>query len=300
MINPTPSNPTPASQQQRTLLDAAAQHLPTATVLHTAQRADGDENQKALVLAMPAGQKLETLDLEQFSTTPARVRAERTAQDMPSLLAYVARHHEPRTQVWASMDLEGPTPLVITAQMDDHFLAEPSWCEHRITYAPAPSAEWQMWAGRSGKNGKHMSQMDFAAFLEANISDIHAGEGLPSGGDMLKMALEFEAVQEMRLRSHVRLQNGGLSFEYVGTDDQATVKKMSVFDRFAIAIPVFRHGERFQITARLRYRNNPTGPVFWFELHRPDRALEEATKDALEALREGLPAGTPVFLGATG
>ena len=60
--------------------------------------------------------------------------------------------------------------------------------------------------------------------------------------------------------------------------DAATIARMRVFDRFALAIPVFWGRPRYPLAARLRYRIAEGKVRFWYELIRPDRVHEEAAK----------------------
>jgi uncharacterized protein YfdQ (DUF2303 family) len=290
--NPASTPGSAAQAPHRTLLDAAAQHLPTTT-----QVADINPGEPGMhnvrVFAVPAGHRLEALRLEDAAPFPARTKTTRRVHTLEALLAYMARHAGAETQVWANADVQAGT-LAVEAVIDDHAPTLPSWCEHRVHFAPEPSVEWQRWKKASGQE---MTQLQFALFIEENLADIHPADGMPTGGDMLKMALQFEAVQDMRLKSHVRLQNGGVKMEFIADDDAATAQRMEVFNAFTVALPVFRAGAVFSITAKFRYRNHASGPKFWFELQRADKVAEQAVNDLLGNLRAGIDAATPVFLG---
>ena len=84
----------------------------------------------------------------------------------------------------------------------------------------------------------NMGETSPERWIEDNLRDITTAEGFPSGAMMLEMALNMEAQQEARFRSKVRLQSGGVALEYVATDDDATVQKMAIFERFALE-PIF-------------------------------------------------------------
>lgn len=112
---------------------------------------------------------------------------------------------------------------------------------------------------------------------------------------MLEMALSFEANQDMRFKSAIRLQNGGVQMSFVQDDDDQTLQKMQLFERFAIGIPVFWNGDAYRIEARLRYRVRDGKLTFWYDLLRQDKVLEAATKTVIEQIRTNT--GNPFFFG---
>lgn len=277
-----PNKPQGELQPYSQLITEIRNLLPQAEVLHTLSDAHGVPQR--LVLAVPNNQKLENLDLEKFLACPNRIRAKVQVHDLPSLLEYTRRHADDRTVVWVSMDPR-TFALSFTVQLDDHAADEPSWRTHSCIYTPRMSEEWTRWLAH---NAKQMDQVEFATFLEDNLQDIAPGENGPSGTDMLKMALEFEARQDQRIKSHVRLQSGAIQLEYVAQDDEATVNRMQVFDRFAIGIPVFRGGAAWKLDARLRYRVREGKAAFWYELIRSDKTHEAAALGLIDQLRAGL------------
>jgi len=134
-------------------------------------------------------------------------------------------------------------------------------------------------------NKSAMSQADFAAWIEDNLADIAATEGMPTGGDMLAMSLGFERTSEKRLKSKVNLQSGSFRLEYIDDEDKDTRTSMEVFSRFSIGIPVFENStSAYQIDARLKYRESSGKVSFWFELIRPDKAFRQAVEDELGAI----------------
>lgn len=277
-----PNKPQGELQPYSQLITEIRNLLPQAEIVHTVDDEHGVPQR--LVLAVPSNQKMENLDLEKFLSCPNRIRAKVQVHDLPSLLEYTRRYADERTLVWVSMDPR-TFALSFTVQLDDHAADVPSWRTHSCAYTPRMSEEWTRWLG---KDSKGMDQVEFATFLEDNLQDIAAGENGPSGTDMLKMALEFEARQDQRIKSHVRLQSGAIQLEYVAQDDDATVNRMQVFDRFSIGIPVFRGGAAWKLDARLRYRVREGKAVFWYELIRSDKTHEAAALGLIEQLRAGL------------
>ncbi len=251
-----------------------------------------------LIIAVPPGWKTESADLEKLLPQPRRKIAGVILTDAMSYIDYIKRHGSlAYATLWCDADfLNGR--LIFLAILNDHGEEEgqQNWRDHRAHYCPEKSVEWNTWLGRNGPSNA-MSQTDFALFLENNLKDIAGeGDGMPAGNAMLQMAIDFETKQDMRFKSAVRLQSGGVRMEYVADEDKNTVESMKVFERFQIAIPVLRDDvARYPITARLRYRQRDGKLVFWYELVRHDLVMEQSARALVDTIRTG--AGVPFFFG---
>lgn len=259
--------------------------------IHAAQ----DVSALSMVL-LPPGWTHQSVDVEKLLPTPRRKVASVVLTDADSYIAYIKRHGSlVDATLWCKADFTNGA-LSFTAILNDHGEEEdqPAWRDHKAAFTPEKSVEWATW---TGKNAAPMSQVDFAVFLEENLKDVIKASGMPSGNDILAMATGFEARQDMRFKSAVRLQSGGIRMEYVADDDRGTAETMQVFERFQIAIPVLRDDkERYPITARLRYRQRDGKLAFWYELIRPDLVMEVSARALVESIRSG--AGVPFFFGS--
>lgn len=253
------------------------------------------------IVCLPPGWVAQTHDHEALLPAPRRKIANVTLTDADSFVDYTQRHssvmHDTAT-LWCEADfLKGK--LAFLAILNDHgeLPDQQHWRDHKATHVPEKSVEWATWISKAGAD-KAMGQMEFAAFLEENLKDITATEdGMPSGSAMLQMALDFEAKQDMRFKSAVRLQSGGVRMEYVADEDKNTVESMKVFERFQIAVPVLRDDtSRYPITARLRYRQRDGKLAFWYELIRADLVMEHSARALVENIRTR--AGLPFFFGS--
>lgn len=247
-------------------------------------------------LALPAGWTLQERDDEKLFATPRRKRAKVRSLDTDSFIDYVLRHGAPeRSTIWCQADYKAGQ-VNFSAIINDHSAAEDgqAWRDHLALYQPVFSEEWVRW---TGSNKKMFTQTEFAAFIEDNLKDITgiAGSEGPSGAQMLEMAISFEANQDMKFKSAIRLQNGGVQMSFSQDDDNQTIQKMQMFDRFAIGLPVFWNGEGYLIEARLRYRVREGKLTFWFELIRQDKTLEAATKTTIDMIRS--KTACPFFFG---
>jgi len=254
----------------------------------------GAEDLDVRRVALPPGWRIEERDDEKLLDAPRRKRASVKLLDAESFIEYMKRHGSlTDSTIWCETDyVAGKVDFlgIINDHGEDATAA--AWRDHTATFAPEFSEEWKRWAGNSDKA---FGQAEFANFIDNNLKDITGGDGMPSGTQMLEMAISFEAKQDMRFKSAIRLQSGGVQMQFVQDDDQQTIEKMQMFDRFAIGIPVFWNGDAYRIEARLRYRVRDGKLTFWYELIRKDKTLEAATKTIIDTIRE--KTGTPFFFG---
>lgn len=246
-------------------------------------------------VALPPGWTLvEKDDDQKLLANPRRKIAKVRLHDADSFIDYIVRHGSLiDSTIWCVADyLAGEVNFlgILNDHGDDD--NKPAWRDHRASFAPEFSEEWNRWIGQ---NKKPFSQAEFASFIEDNLKDIASVAGQPTGAQMLEMALTFEANQDMRFKSAIRLQNGGVQMSFVQDDDAQTLQKMQVFDRFSLGFPVFWNGDAYRVDARLRYRVRDGKLTFWFELIRQDKVLEAATKTLIAHIRE--KTGNPFFFG---
>lgn len=287
---------------QENLAQTLARELPAPSVLFIDQPGPSDKPEGSVThVALPKGFAMLAIDNEKLLANPRRAVATATLADDESFCAYVNRHAELRSAVWCTFN---PVTYAVsfTAVFDEHFEV-PGWREHKATFTPTLSQEWQLWT-RNDKQSK--SQVAFAEFLEQNEPDIAALDGYPTSLQMMAMAQNFEARQDQRIKSSVRLQNGGIQLEYVADADHGTIERMSVFDKFCIGIPVFWTVPRadapevaYRVKARLRYRVKDGAVTFHYELIRPDQTHQSATLALIAAVKAGI-GSTPLLMGACG
>lgn len=227
----------------------------------------------------------ELRDLENLLPNPVRKRASVIVTDSDSFIFYTKKHGSPDDcTVYAAIDSE-KSYFNLVAVINDHSTDEAQWRDHRCTFSPKQAVEWTRWIG---KNKQQFSQADFATWLEDNLPDIASVPGMPSGTDVLQMALGFEANANKRLRSKINLQSGGVQFEFVEDEEKDTRTKMQVFERFTLGLPVFDGStSAYPLEARLKYREKEGRVSFWYELIRPDRVFKTAVVDELSRIKDG-------------
>lgn len=245
-------------------------------------------------VALPPDWTLVEKNDEGLLDHPLRKKATVKLADADSFIDYIARHGDPHDcTIWCEADYKAGKVGFIGILNDHGADADaPAWRDHRAKFTPEFSEEWVRW---TGKNKGLFTQGDFATFIEDNLKDIASVDGSPSGAQMLDMALTFEANQDMRFKSAIRLQSGGVSMSFTQDDDVQTVQKMQVFDRFTLGFAVFWNSDAYQVDARLRYRVREGKLTFWYELIRSDKVLESATKTLIEHIRQ--KTAVPFFFG---
>ena len=236
-------------------------------------------------VALPPGWTLEERDDINIRTYPRRKEGRVTLTDAESFIDYISRHKIPdSTTVYCQVDYK-KGDVNLCAVLNDHLGQHDGqqWRDHLAIFSPVESVEWQRW---TGSDTKQFNQVEFALFLEENLRDIATVEGMPTGQQLLEMALSFEANQDMRFKSAMRLQNGGVQMSFVQDDDSQTLAKMQMFDKIALGIPLFWNGAAYRLDARLRYRVRDGKLIFWYELIRPDKVIEDAVKVLIEHIKE--------------
>ena len=234
-------------------------------------------------------------DVESMLPAPVRKRSKVTTTDTDGFIFYTQKHgQDGRTVIYADINAEA-SQFNLVAILDDHGspVSDTQWREHRCQFEPAQAIEWKRWIG---KDKQTFSQAEFATWLEDNLGDIAAVTNMPTGADILQMALGFEANANKRLRSKINLQSGGVQFEFVDDEDKDTRTSMEVFQRFTLGLPVFEGSTNaYPLEARLKYREKDGKVSFWFELIRPDRVFKDAVKDELTKIKDAT--GFPVVAG---
>lgn len=243
------------------------------------------------LFAVPDGWSLKTdAEMERLQLRPFRKKGNIIFTTSESFVDYVNLHKTEETRIYAVSSEN--SPLIVKAVFNENQPGQelPGWCDFTAAFVPKTAFEWETW---TKNDRKRMSQFDFAVFVEENLKDIYqppaeTGQvAMPSGAQMLEMAIKFEVNSEKRLKSTIRLQSGGSNLDFVDNDDAATIERMSVFDKFSIGIPVFWKAQGYVLNARLRYRNEGGKLMLWYELIRPDLTVDDAVNDALDLIEKG-------------
>jgi uncharacterized protein YfdQ (DUF2303 family) len=273
------------------IAETLARVLPKAELLPPG---GADYDGEILRYAVPKGSEIKEIDTEKLLPNPRRTSATAAFADAESFLAYIKRHDRPgSTVIWCNFNPR-ESKLDFSAVFDDHAAdGKAGWRAHKATFAPQTSIEWNAW---KGQHKTTMPQLTFAEWLQEHDEDITSIDGFPTSLQMLELATNFVANEEHALKSAIKLQSGGVRLTYVADADKNTEAQMMLFDKFALGIPVFHGGEALLMKARLKYKQNSGKVSFHYELIRPDRVHEAASRKMVEKIRAGL-GGVPMFMG---
>jgi uncharacterized protein YfdQ (DUF2303 family) len=247
------------------------------------------------LILLPKTGGYELVDGEKYLQAPTRKRGRIVLDDAESFCRYLNKHGDgDRTVIYCEANYAAGT-FQMTGILNDHGKTDPAWRDHVCAFVPKQTEEWKRWFSN---NGKQLTQIEFAEFIEENMRDISsmqvsedADDVTPSGSQMLEMALNLEAVHDVRFKSAVRLTDGGVGLTFVNQADEGTAKQMKLFERFSLGIAPFFNGDAYRMDARLRYRvNTQEGTLkFWYELVRPDKVLQDAAQHEVLRIEEDCP-----------
>lgn len=235
-----------------------------------------------MVGMVPDGWTLETLDLSDYDglrAAPRRVRGTATVTDTASWLAYFGKHKQATSEVFG--DVRQNT---ITALLNAPGALNPAWGDHRVALKLQPSAAWQAW---TGKNGKLLSQSDFAEHVEDRTPDFVT----PDAASMLEIAQSVQATTGVKFESSIRLADGQRRLQYLEQVESKAGQRgnLDVPTEFEIRLQVWRGvAIVVPLTARLRIRIAPQGLLLTYVLDRLEDVLDAAWDALLEELREAI------------
>lgn len=223
---------------------------------------------------VPMNYKREDLTdaIEKAQPAPNRKKGTVALTSIDSFLQYIADQNQSTTAyIYAN-----PEAQTLTAVFNDNKENAIGWRDHRATFKAELSRDFGKWLSN---NRNQMTQEDFAIFLEDNIADISE----PSGEALLGVALSLQAKTEANFSSAKRLDNGQVQFMYTeNIDARAGNGTLEIPREFKIGVRIFKNGAGYAIKARLKYRLHGGNVKFWYELDRPENAIEHAFSESIE------------------
>lgn len=228
-------------------------------------------------------------ELDRRMPGPRRRTGRVALQDVHSFCDYLARYADPvQAVVYANVQA-----MTFEAVLNEHPRGDDEdstgWRDFRAGYACPRSPEWQAW---TAKDGSGMKQDEFADFLEARLEDMTATDGLPKPIEVLAVARQLHIKTKGTFQREINPTNGDSILVHKTETETGSTQ---IPRAFAIAVPVFEGGERYQVEARVRFAIGERGPVFSYTLHR--RA--EIERDAFSGVRAAIggATGLPILSG---
>ena len=243
-------------------------------------------------MVVPDGYRVEDLTAKRDQREMFDVRKRGTAQllDLPSFMTYCKdQGMDTMGYIYANTDRRSFTAVFNDYRNGFHA----GWRDHRATYAAAFTPEFQRWQDNNG-SGKAKDQTAFAEFIEDNFADLVP----PYAQQLLDVATTIQAKTDINFSSAKRLDNGQVQLGYTevidaraGTDGALTIPR-----EFELGLRIFKNGDGYKLKARLKYRLGNGGVKFWYELDRPERAIEDAFAGYVQQVREH--SGYSVLIGS--
>lgn len=221
-------------------------------------------------------------EIEAYRYKPARKTGIAQALTLSSFIALTNRHKTPDSVVFANTDWTKPsfTAVIDYHPIDSLFGESANNGRHRVHYAFPLSEEWKAWIEQ---DGKAMSQLDFAVFLEDRMPELAA----PYEAEVVALERDFsttvanpaQLVQlsrglKVNVSSQVEdertLQTGEGQIKWQETHKDASGAALKVPGLFLLAVAPFKSGDKVRIPARLRYRVSGGKVVWFYQLYRPD------------------------------
>ncbi|MFC5524047.1 DUF2303 family protein [Polaromonas jejuensis] len=230
--------------------------------------------------------------VEKAAPAPFRKRGTVQLGNIASLLAYCADQNGADTERAADFGylFADPETRSITAVFNDHRGPTPGWRDHRASFKAEYTPEFDNWL-RHNKQPK--SQTEFAEFIEDNFADLQGEDAT----NLLNVATTIQATTGINFASARRLQDGQTQLTYNEVIDAKAGADgaLKIPQTFALGLRIFKNGGGYKLTARLKYRLAGGGVKFWYELERPERAVEDAFQGYIDELTE--KSGYTVLIG---
>lgn len=252
--------------------------------------------------------------IAELAGKPLRRTGTATATTLNSFIDLIVRHKSPNSVVFADANWKAPK---FTAVIDYHTRTDETadlqpgddpharFGKHRIIYTFPLSEAWKIWIAN---NGKPMQQADFAAFIEDHIVDLaspmqaETNEArdnfkttVATPAELIELSRGMEILVGSRIKSRQNLASGEKQLVFETENRSADGSTLIVPGLFVVNVAPFYQGEPMRILARLRYRPSEGGVVWFYELYRPDLAIEEQVSADLDTVAD--KAGVPTFHG---
>lgn len=266
--------------------------------------------------------------LDAFRANPERRQGVAVLTDLASFEAHALRFKDANSAIFVVPSADDATPPSFLAVLDYHEAvamnpeALPRFGKHRGSYAPAFSAEWEAWTGKSGKG---LDQATFAAFVSEHAADILDVEGragmltdLPAwfadrfGGKVVReggpasffascqVFLDLSEGLSITVTDKIvdvkKRDNGSTSISFESSATTST----DIPPAFVIAIPVFERGDLYQIPGRLKMTVRTSGDTKRAEWRLDLYGIERVLRAAVDAdiAHAKATTGLPVFMGS--
>lgn len=225
-------------------------------------------------VVVPSDMNLESF--EQLMPRPIRIQQIVDTLTAESFTDYFNRFADTASVIFCDLDRARFVGVIDYPAAQD----QPAWGEHKVRHTCKETEEWKTW---QEKNGKGMSQLEFAFFIEQNADEIRE----PEGATMLEIATTLKTSTKVAFESGQRLSDGQVQFKYhEELDGKAGASgQVQIPETFKLGMRVFEGGEAFELEARFRYRIKEGGLTMWYDLVRPHKVHRAAVDSVYEQIK---------------
>jgi len=204
-------------------------------------------------------------ELKMNEDGPAQMSGTMTFLTAESMVAAHALYAEPRTRLFADVENRKITAIFDFLNPNPADAPVTGWGQFKGEISFRDSRKLKEWSKLTDWTG----QSDFANFLEDHLEDVET----PTGADLLAIATDLEANSA---------RNGDVRLDYQ-SDTQTSVE---VPKELILGIPLFEHGERYAVKARLSFRVTGGGVVFRLLFTNLDDAIETEFERIVQVMEE--------------
>lgn len=247
-----------------------------------------DEGSHILARVIRNDERLHTSNLEAWLSEPTRARGSALLHDPGDFVSYCNRLGNSFTTVWGNQDR-----ATFTAVFNDHLNdVDPGWRDHTATLALQPDKDWEEF---QAKDGKYLSQTQFAEFL-LDYQPLFVD---PDGATLLEIATHFKAHKKAEYSSEVDLDTGDVQFNYTEiTQKTQRAGQIELPRELTVELSPYLGMAPVHMLARLRWNIEGGQLAIGIKLQRPDLMKREAFEGVRRTLLDGVTAaGIDVLLG---
>ncbi|TQV85214.1 DUF2303 family protein [Exilibacterium tricleocarpae] len=233
---------------------------------------------------IPRDMKIEALEALalKHQERPTRLEQRITLLSPESFIDYHNRYASQHSTIFVD-----PAAGLFVSVLDYHQSpTEPAWGSHIAEYKCPHTPEWKQWTKH---HNEHMSQENFALFIEENYKQIDE----PNPAEMLEIATTLKSKTDVNFKSSIRLDNGQNQIQYEETiNGQAGIMgQLEIPEVFKLVIQPFLGSPAYKVEARFRYRNHGGQLKMWYTLITPHLVIEDAVNDVIASVEDGTNLG---------
>ncbi len=257
--------------------------------LSSIQKIEREEGRESTTVIVKDG--YETVEIDNNLPRPLRKQGTRTFDSAKSFCSYVNKHKSEDETIIVAHEDSGK----IKAILNDDGKEDPSWSDFSALLELGFSKQWLTWFENAHPKRQHFfGQEEFANFIEDNRSDLKVGKFNDSDGNEIEnlSALELTALitnlemtSQESFKSKIDPTSGRVTMSY--ENEEAGYGNIVLPKQIFLAIPIYRSGDLFQVTLRLRHRIHSRSAKFYFIIDQIDLLKEMAFDMICQRITDG-------------